>query len=72
LKAKLATEIAQLIEQKGWTQTQTAERTAKTLPLPGSTFSSFAHDLRAFVALTVCFIGHVLGVLSAFYNLLQV
>ncbi len=27
LKAKLATKIAQLIEQKGWTQTQTAERT---------------------------------------------
>ena len=24
LKAKLATKIAQLIEQKGWTQTQTA------------------------------------------------
>jgi predicted XRE-type DNA-binding protein len=27
LKAKLATEIAQLIEKKGWTQSQTAERT---------------------------------------------
>ena len=26
LKAKLATKIAQLIEEKGWTQTQTAER----------------------------------------------
>lgn len=26
LKAKLAYEIAQLIEQKGWTQTETAER----------------------------------------------
>ena len=26
LKAKLATKIAQLIEQKGWTQTQTAKR----------------------------------------------
>jgi len=27
-KAKLANKIAQLIEKKGWTQTQTAERTA--------------------------------------------
>lgn len=26
LKAKLATKIAELIEEKGWTQTQTAER----------------------------------------------
>ena len=26
LKAKLATKIAQLVEEKGWTQTQTAER----------------------------------------------
>jgi len=28
LKAELATKIAQLIEKKGWTQAQTAERTA--------------------------------------------
>ena len=28
LKAKLAPKIAQLIEKKGWTQVQTAERTA--------------------------------------------
>jgi len=32
LKAKLATKIAELIEQKGWTQTQTAERTALDQP----------------------------------------
>jgi predicted XRE-type DNA-binding protein len=32
LKAKLATKIAQLIEQKGWTQSQTAERTALDQP----------------------------------------
>ncbi len=32
LKAKLATKIAQLIEQKGWTQTQTAERTGLDQP----------------------------------------
>src|SRR6266849_2769029 len=32
LKAKLATKIAQLIEKKGWTQTQTAERTALDQP----------------------------------------
>ncbi len=28
LKAKLATNISQLIESKGWTEAQTAERTA--------------------------------------------
>jgi predicted XRE-type DNA-binding protein len=32
LKAKLATKIAQLIEKKGWTQSQTAERTALDQP----------------------------------------
>jgi predicted XRE-type DNA-binding protein len=32
LKTKLATKIAQLIEQKGWTQAQTAERTALDQP----------------------------------------
>lgn len=32
LKAKLATHIAQLIETKGWTQAQTAERTALDQP----------------------------------------
>jgi predicted XRE-type DNA-binding protein len=32
LKAKLATKIAQLIEKKGWTQTQTAQRTALDQP----------------------------------------
>src|SRR2546425_5834731 len=32
LKAKLATKIAQLIEKKGWTQTQTAERTSLDQP----------------------------------------
>ena len=32
LKAKLATRIAQFIEKKGWTQAQTAERTALDQP----------------------------------------
>ncbi|SRR5712692_11518304 len=32
LKAKLAGKIAQLIEKKGWTQSQTAERTALDQP----------------------------------------
>jgi predicted XRE-type DNA-binding protein len=32
LKAKLATKIAQLIEKRGWTQAQTAERTALDQP----------------------------------------
>ena len=32
LKAKLASKIAQLIEQKGWTQAQTATRTALVQP----------------------------------------
>jgi len=32
LKANLATKIAQLIEKKGWTQAQTAERTALDQP----------------------------------------
>ncbi len=32
LKAKLATKIAQLVEKKGWTQAQTAERTALDQP----------------------------------------
>lgn len=32
LKAKLATKIAQLIESKGWTQAETAERTALDQP----------------------------------------
>jgi predicted XRE-type DNA-binding protein len=32
LKAKLATKIAQLIEEKGWTQAQTAQRTALDQP----------------------------------------
>ena len=32
LKAKLATNIAQLIENKGWTQVQTAERTGLDQP----------------------------------------
>ena len=32
LKAKLATKIAELIEKKGWTQAQTAQRTALDQP----------------------------------------
>jgi predicted XRE-type DNA-binding protein len=32
LKAKLATKITQLIEKKGWTQAQTAERTSLDQP----------------------------------------
>ena len=32
LKAKLATKIAQSIEKEGWTQAQTAERTALSQP----------------------------------------
>src|SRR6266446_6789504 len=32
LKAKLATKIAELIERKGWTQAQTAERTSLDQP----------------------------------------
>jgi predicted XRE-type DNA-binding protein len=32
LKAKLATKVAQLIEKKGWTQAQTAERTGLDQP----------------------------------------
>ena len=32
LKAKLASKIAQLIEEKGWTQAQTAARTALDQP----------------------------------------
>jgi predicted XRE-type DNA-binding protein len=32
LKAELATRIAQLIKEKGWTQAQTAERTALDQP----------------------------------------
>ena len=32
LKAKLATKIAQLIEEKGWTQAQTAQRIALDQP----------------------------------------
>lgn len=32
LKAKLATKITQLIEKKGWTQAQTAQRTALDQP----------------------------------------
>ena len=32
LKAQLASKIAQLIEQKGWTQAQTAQRTALDQP----------------------------------------
>lgn len=32
LKAKLATKIAQLIEKKGWTQAETAKRTALDQP----------------------------------------
>ncbi|HKN83511.1 MAG TPA: helix-turn-helix transcriptional regulator [Pyrinomonadaceae bacterium] len=32
LKAKLATKIAQLVEKKGWTQAQTAQRTALDQP----------------------------------------
>ena len=32
LKAKLATKIAQIIEKKGWTQAQTADRTALDQP----------------------------------------
>lgn len=32
LKAKLATKIAQLVEKKGWTQKQTAQRTALDQP----------------------------------------
>src|SRR5260370_9191783 len=40
LKAKLATKIAQLIEKKGWTQAQTAERTGLDQP-------KVSHLLRA-------------------------
>jgi predicted XRE-type DNA-binding protein len=32
LKAKLATKIAELVEKKGWTQAQTAQRTALDQP----------------------------------------
>lgn len=47
-KAKLATRIAQLIEKKGWSQAQTAERTAldpsKWLPLLRGQLSGFSKD----------------------------
>jgi predicted XRE-type DNA-binding protein len=48
LKAKLATKIAQLIEKKGWTQAQTAERTgldqAKVSHLLRGRLSGFSPD----------------------------
>src|SRR5258708_36850525 len=48
LKAKLATKIGQLIEKKGWTQSQTAERTALDQPkvsrLLGGQLSGFSAD----------------------------
>jgi len=54
LKAKLATTIAQLIEEKGWTQTQTAERTGLEQPkvshLLRGRLSGFSAD-RLFVIL---------------------
>jgi len=54
LKAKLATKIAQLIEQKGWTQTQTAGRIGldqpKVLHLLRGRLSGFSVD-RLFAVL---------------------
>src|SRR5260370_38573105 len=52
LKAKLATKIAQLIEKKGWTQSQTAARTALDQPkvsrlLRGQLSGFSAHRLFA-------------------------
>lgn len=48
MKAKLATKIAQLIEKKGWTQTQPAERIGLDQPkvshLPCGRLSSFSAD----------------------------
>jgi predicted XRE-type DNA-binding protein len=49
LKAKLASKIAQLIEQKGWTQAQTAQRTRLDQPkvsrLLRGQLSGFSADL---------------------------
>src|SRR5437867_12380253 len=58
LKAKLATKIAQLIEKKGWTQAQTAERTALDQPkvsrvLRGELSGFSKHNL--FVILNIVF-----------------
>jgi predicted XRE-type DNA-binding protein len=54
LKAKLASKIAQLIEEKGWTQAQTAARTALDQPkvsrLLGGQLSGFSAD-RLFAVL---------------------
>lgn len=54
LKAKLASKIAQLIEEKGWTQAQTAARTALDQPkvsrLLRGQLSGFSAD-RLFVVL---------------------
>ena len=55
LKAKLATKIAELIEQKGWTQIQTAARTGLDQPkvshLLRGRLSGFSAD-RLFAVLT--------------------
>lgn len=54
LKAKLAIKIAELIEQKGWTQAQTAQRTALDQPkvsrLLSGQLSGFSAD-RLFAVL---------------------
>jgi predicted XRE-type DNA-binding protein len=54
LKAKLATKIAQLIEKKGWTQAQTAQRTSLDQPkvsrLMRGQLSGFSSD-RLFAVL---------------------
>jgi predicted XRE-type DNA-binding protein len=49
LKAKLATKIAQLIEKKGWTQAQTAERTALDQPIASSAVSFPAFQRIAYL-----------------------
>jgi predicted XRE-type DNA-binding protein len=62
LKAKLATKIAHLIEKKGWTQAQTAERTALDQPkvsrLLRGQLSGFSAD-RLFAVLNR--LGHTRG-----------
>ena len=59
LKAKLATKISQLIEKKGWTQAQTAQRTALDQPkvsrLLRGQLSGFSAD-RLFAVLNL--LGH--------------
>lgn len=63
LKAKLASKIAQLIDEKGWTQAQTAARTALDQPklsrLLRGQLSGFSAD-RLFAVLT--HLGHTVEV----------